>query len=109
MVGDRRNLPLWAQQELSRLKLQVESLQQTLAKVADTGDSKIVAQANSTEIGLPDRAVVHYKLAMGRIDVRLDNDELLVYAISDRGDRFIMAPGASNVVHLRFVEPPVMK
>ena len=115
-TNDPRTLPLWAQQELNRLKLAVEHKDNQLANAVGVVPSAIEVDprrqySEKPRLFLHERAVVRYTIPGGHIDIRWDRGELYVVAeTSSRsaGQTFVVVPGASNVVHLRFVEPPVM-
>lgn len=112
---DPRTLPLWAQQELTRLTLALERKDNQIANAVGLVPSAIEVDphrqfSEKPRIFLHDRTVVRYTVPGGEIEIRWDRDELYVMASSaTHGKLFVVAPGASNVVHLRFVEPPVME
>lgn len=117
-TNDPRTLPLWAQVELTRLKLDLEHKDNQLANAVGLVPSAIEVDPHrqyheeKTRIYLHERAVVRYTIPGGHIDIRWDRDELYVVAeTSSRaaGQMFVIVPGANNVVHLRFTELPVME
>jgi|HubBroStandDraft_2_1064218.scaffolds.fasta_scaffold00003_95 hypothetical protein len=111
---DPRTLPLWAQQLITRLQLDLEHKDNQLAHAVGLVPSAIEvdparAGQDRPRLFLHERAVVRYTIPGGEIEIRWDRDELYVTALSaTHGKLFVVAPGASNVVHLRFVDPPAM-
>jgi hypothetical protein len=101
-------LPKWAQNEISRLRVDLESTQAKLATAIGEAPSNIKVnpyhhpEDDKPRAYLPDSETVRYELGNGEIDVRLRDGMLEIQAMANPRIELTVRPRAANTLWIGF-------
>jgi hypothetical protein len=99
-------LPQWAQQEMARLRANVEHYKQEAWSATTPGvsDTFLETYGDSNNLGLPAGSAVGFRLANGhRITCRLEKDGRSLRVASDEPTLAVLS-AAANLVYIKAVE-----